>query len=101
MHTVRDVENRSLAHLSCNQQQLSQPLLGPDGVGQQGLGDRGGGVVLQPVLHGGPLICVPVCSYHRLHHHCLSLTVPAAAGSGASLFTLPFNASTLRCTGAN
>jgi len=40
-------------------------------MGQQGLGDRGGGVVLQPVLHGGPLVCVPVCSYHRLHHHCL------------------------------
>jgi hypothetical protein len=39
------------------------------GVGQQGLGDRGGGMVLQPVLHGSPLICVPVCSYYRLHHH--------------------------------
>ena len=62
------------------------------GVGQQGLGDRGGGVVLQPVLHGGPLVCVPVCSYHRLHHHCLSLTVPEAAGSGASFFMLPLTA---------
>ena len=97
----------NLAHLSCNQQQVSQPLL-PEypalspqlscyiyvpwhwlamapacngtldeevgdqtGVGQQGLGDPGGGVVLQPILHGSHLICVPICSYHRLHHHCL------------------------------
>ncbi len=56
--------------LTCNGT-LDEKVGDQAGVGQQGLGDRGGGVVLQPVLHGGPLVCVPVCSYHRLHHHCL------------------------------
>jgi len=57
-------------------------------MGQQGLGDRGGGVVLQPVLHSAPSICVPVCSCHKVHHHCLSMTVTEAAGSGTSFFML-------------
>ena len=69
-----------LLPLACNGS-LDEEIGHQTGVGQQGLGDRGGGVVLQPVLHGGPLICVPVCSYHRLHHHCLQSRklVPKAA----------------------
>ena len=56
--------------LACNGS-LDEKVGDEAGVGQQGLGDRGGGVVLQPLLHGSPLVCVPICSYHRLHHHCL------------------------------
>ncbi len=58
--------------LACNGS-LDEKVGDEAGVGQQGLGDRGGGVVLQPVLHGSSLVCVPVCSYHRLHHHRLHL----------------------------
>jgi len=72
-----------LLPLTCNGT-LDEEVGDQAGVGQQGLGDRGGGVVLQPVLHGSPLVCVPVCSYHRLHHHrlqsrklVLTATVPA------------------------
>ena len=70
-----------LLSLACNGT-LDEEVGHQASVGQQGLGDRGGGVVLQPVLHGRPLVCVPVSSYHRLHHHCLQsrklAVVPAA-----------------------
>ena len=61
-----------LLPLACNGS-LDEEVGDQAGVGQQGLGDRGGEVVMQPVLHGGSLVCVPICSYHRLHHHRLHL----------------------------
>ncbi len=61
-----------LLPLTCNGT-LDEEVGDQAGVGQQGLGDRGGGLVLQPVLHGGPLICVPICSYYGIHHHCLHM----------------------------
>ena len=40
-------------------------------VRQGGLSDRGGVLLLQPGSNGGPLIGVPICSYHWIHHHSL------------------------------
>ncbi len=77
-----------LLPLTCNGT-LDEEVGDQAGVGQQGLGDRGGGVVLQPVLHGGPLICVPICSYYRVHHHCLQLTkLVSTAAVPTDLITL-------------
>ncbi len=45
------------------------------GVGQHSLGDGGGVVLLKPVLHGGPLIGVPIRCYHRLYHHSLQTLI--------------------------
>ena len=41
------------------------------GVGEGGLGDRGGVVLLQPGCYGGSLIGVPIPCYHWLNHNCL------------------------------
>ena len=91
--------HRCTLALTCNGS-LDEEVGDQAGVGQQGLGDRGGGVVLQPLLHGSSLVCVPICSYHWLHHLCLSLPVTEAAGSGASFFMLALQCS-LMCNGAN
>ena len=40
------------------------------GMGEGEACDGGGGVEGEPLLHGLPLVSVPVCGYHRiLHHH--------------------------------
>ena len=41
------------------------------GVGEGGLGDGGGVVLLQPGCDGGSLIGVPIPCYYRLNHHFL------------------------------
>ena len=83
-----------LLPLACNGS-LDEEVRDQTGVGQQSLGDRGGGVVLQPVLHGSLLICVPICSYHRLHH-CLHLHMPVfiAAVSAEVFCSQGFQSST-------
>ena len=40
-------------------------------VGQLGAGDWGGVVLLQPFLHGGPLIGAPISGYHWISHPAL------------------------------
>ena len=42
------------------------------GVGELVPSDWGQAAALQPVLNGGLLIGVPICSNHWLHHHHLS-----------------------------
>ena len=41
------------------------------GVGEGGLGDGGGVVLLQPGCDGGSFVGVPIPCYHRLNHHFL------------------------------
>ena len=64
---------------------LNQDIGDKSGVGELVSSDWGQAVALQPVLNGAPLIGVPICSNHRLHHHHLSHHITFATVKSFSL----------------
>ena len=66
-HCTQSASARQMAD-GCFDKEVGAQLHGVQGL----VADRGGGVGLQPLLNGSPLICLPIpCQNDWIHHQCL------------------------------